>query len=423
MTYKDLPAGDSGYLPLLLEFRKPVPMASKSSLPDIETIVEGFIPDEIKGQLPFFSIGSSESRIPEFYALNSGGRSILVSDSSRHYRFKGVDLDGSLTHQIALHGRNAIRDVIDYSSRIDAMESRIKPGPLFKGEVYELPSVNLSKPLLFFSRAQVEKEKRASGLLAEEYEKRGLAAPYRHTATITYPSIRWNNEPASTLAFELPSVESDLRFQEFYQYAVQHLKFADKEQMQETSKKLDSLVVKLTSWHGYISSLMKKNSMAPTFASHQYQNYAFSHIARDFVGMSRLDHTSTEIDEKKAGEYAMSMKKDLFFFINLQIFLMHGIQLAEDNHEFDSDRYTNHFDRAMKWHDMNYAENPDLMKYMTKFVKVYDDSFNNQMPKPIHKNELIEIMHLFGEIQIDRQKLSAIRKRQLESINRMQGLG
>ena len=128
--YLAIPKKESGMITVLKAARVEVPLATRAQYPT-EVQVDGAVPDSMQELLPVF--GAVESNM---YALNSGGRGILASDGDFHLRFKGNDVDGSLTMHVARSPKNLIADVGHSARRLPSIDATV----LKDGGTLHLPS-------------------------------------------------------------------------------------------------------------------------------------------------------------------------------------------------------------------------------------------------------------------------------------------
>ncbi|MBW3022670.1 hypothetical protein KY308_01020, partial [Candidatus Woesearchaeota archaeon] len=139
---------------LLLEaLRTKVPLATKKHYPNVECIIDGTLPKELQKYLPIFGLDDSEKA--EHYALNSGGRGIILSNGKKHFRFKGNDLDSSITKSVAKARNNVIND-INLTAR-DMQDVEFDTNSLKNGGFF-VPPLHGSKPFSFFTKESVENE-------------------------------------------------------------------------------------------------------------------------------------------------------------------------------------------------------------------------------------------------------------------------
>ncbi|MBI4149101.1 hypothetical protein HY491_01510 [Candidatus Woesearchaeota archaeon] len=402
-----LPQKNTGYLHVLREFRTDIPLATRDVY-NLEVVVEGNLPKDIQENLPLFG-----NRYPsDRYALSSGGRGILLSDGAVHLRLKGCDIDGTITRMVANGGKNVIADIAlaaQHAAELDFGMQR-----MHSGKVFHLPSYKGNKPFSFLTSDAARNEAYASGALGDAFEKNGFYRPYVHIATVTYPSIQWQNQPCTTLAFSLPSLESDFRLEEFYRLAYWHLKFATREVLEYLQEDFGALLSKLTTWHGFVTRAMEEAALVPSADSHQHQNYVISHVHETEIGASRVDHTSTRVDKGAAMQYADAMKRQVSFFGDLHLVVLHAIALAKQHHAFNEDRYTNYFDRAYKWYDpINLAEVPGSVFYWELLDRMFAQGYQKD-PIPIPQEEFIGLVERLHAIQIDHE-LQARVHRHMES--------
>ncbi|MCK4589394.1 MAG: hypothetical protein KAT77_03060 [Nanoarchaeota archaeon] len=394
-----------GYLDILKAFRTPIPLGTQKHHANIEFQVDGEIPQEIHDELPIFGLPFAAGEVK--YSLNSGGRGILLSDGKRHVRFKGSDLDGSITARVAKSKNNHIHDVKEVYESREGLGAVVRPNG-----VYELFS-HEGKPFSFFLQNSVDNEKRASEVIAKGFEKAGFFAPYRQIASITYPNIQWQGQETSTLVFELPSLESDLRYQEFDRHAFLHLKFASPEQLKELEEEFCSFLEKLTTWYAFANRIMVDNRLVPTEASHHDQNYVICHVADGMIGAARVDHTSTKkTDKHQIKKYKKHIQKDIWFFATIGGILKQGIDLADQGFRFDSNFYTGYFDQAYKWKQpWTIGDFPKQDSYNQEMQKFFNRGWNKE-PIPIPEQDLVSLVNKISAVEQDLELQARVRANQ-----------
>ena len=396
----EIPNKTSGYLPVLRSFRTEIPLATNRHYKNLECHVNGTLPDEIREKLPIFGMpGFLKS---EHYALNSGGRGILLSDGETHLRFKGCDINGSITNTVANARNNHISDIRTTAEEIAGI--KFNTHSLDCGDVYEVPGYK-GKPFSFFTQESVDNERRASLMLGDFYEKHGFARPYTFEAAIRYPTIQWHGKPCSTLVFSLPSLESDLRFEEIFRLGFLHLKFAAPEELQDLKQILGDFLDKLTTWYGFTTAAMEKNKLMHSIPSHQHQNFVLCHVTDTEIGAARVDHTSTTVNPHFYKTRIPNMRSEYNFFSTLQLSLLHALKLAEQKHQFNEQRYTGYFDVAYKWNKpMNMTDVPEFTEYLDIQKKSFEKGYKHKDPVPVQEKELIDIVEQIAAVRIDTER-------------------
>ena len=403
--FLQVPQGSSGYLPILRGFRTKIPLATKDYYSKVKCEVRGNVPSEVVEHLPIFG-AAPYLPAPKYHALNSGGRGILLSDGKTHLRFKGCDVDSTITQLVANAKNNHISDIRLASERLGL--PWFDTTPLLVNETYALPN-HEDKPFSFFTQESVEKEKYASDIIGNAFEKKGFKRPYTFEGSITYPQIKWQGKPCSTLVFSLPSVESDLRFGEIYRLFHLQLKFASPEELADISNDLGDFCEKLTTWHGFVTGIMHRNSLVPHETSHQHQNYVLSHVSDTEIGLSRVDHTSTIVNKNESSKYFVKMKHDLLCFNNLEEILLQALQLAKDGHKVNEIRHTGYFDAAYKWQERIYPkEIRGHEEFLEKSHAAFERGLKGKNPEPIPQKELIDLVQRVSKIRRDEEKQNKI---------------
>jgi hypothetical protein len=419
-NYLAIPQKQEGYLDFLRQFRVEVPLATSEHYPLLEFRVKGELPQQVRDALPIFGLSKADierSVNVKYHALNSGGRGILLSDGETHLRFKGNDLDGAITECVAESKKNQISDIslaAQYVVRHGCFSrNRWKDG------IYDVPSYSQGdRPFSFFTKASVQREKQASGILGKEFEKKGFFRPYSLQAVITYPKIRWQGESCSTMVFRLPTLESDLRYAEFQRHAFWHLKFASPEELAEVAVPLNDFMQKLMSWYGFNIGIMERKGLSPQEDSHQHQNYVLCHVTSSEIGAARVDHTSTVINKKRAAELCGGWKKEMFFS-TLGLDLLHALALANQGFEADFDYYTGYFDVAYKWKwgNIDLSNIGGALDYVNDVNAAFSQGFNGD-PMPISQNDFISVVEMISKIRIDGEKQERIRQTQEETLRK-----
>ncbi len=414
-SYFNIPEEDTGYLQVLKQFRIQIPLATRNHYQELECIINGNLPEEIKEQLPIFGIAPFIGS--NFHGLNSGGRGVILSDGKSHLRFKGIDLDSSITRTV---GNSPVNHIMDIAHAADKINNKnFDPSPLDSGKVYSIPGYG-EKPFSFFHKESVNNEKIATEIINKEYNKNGFFSPYTFIGSITYPRIKFRGRECSTLVFSLPSAESDLRFEELNRLGFLHLKFASKEELIEVKEDLCTLLENLTQWHGFSTRVLHGNNLAPTENSHQYHNYVICHVKENEIGLSRVDHTSTVIYDNSIQEHYRSRimdQHDHCFMGFLGITLLHALALESNNYKLDEDRYTGYLDNAYKWQgkigDMDSIKFKDYIKisgYINKLKNAFDKGYKNKEADPIPQERLITIMNKINNVRINHAKQQRVNK-------------
>lgn len=417
-SYFQVPDIRTGYFEVLRAFRTEVPIATKAHYPDVEVSIEGDIPAEIAGVLPVFGLQGFLGK--DEYALNSGGRGMLLSNGQRHIRLKGNDLTGDITKLVAASPKNHITDIKGAQIRISDMNIEISA--LDTGDVHHLPSY-LNKPFSFFTRASVEREKHACDVFTSAFQDKGFFSPYAYIGSIFYPTIQWRGEECGSLVFELPTTESDLRFQEIDRMTFLHLKYASAEELREISEDLADFLYKITTWHGYCSAIMAENDLAPELNSHQHQNYVICHVNDREIGASRVDHTSTRVDKVAAAEYAEIMRSESPFLGGIQFSVLFAIELARQGFQINSDTHTGYFDYAYKFPGiLPVGSVRGASEFFEQIQACFERGFNHD-PVPIPQQELIGIVQGISDINIDEEKQRIVDEFRMLSIKAGYSLG
>lgn len=414
MDYLEIPEKqEKGYLDILKAFRIPIPLATRSYYKDMKFTIHGELPDEIAFELPIFGLPGFLAK--DKYGLNSGGRGVLLSNGKKHIRIKGCDLQGSITAQVAKAPNNHIADVRNVYSQTE-VGSENDLGAVHAGDNhYELFSHN-GKPFSFFTHNAARNEEIASEEIGNGFEKAGFFRPYIFIAKVEYPTITWKGQETYTLFFELPSLESDLRFQELDRHAFLHLKFASPEQLKDIEEEFCSFLEKLTTWYGFSNRILAENLMVPSPASHQHQNYTLCHVVDGMIGAARVDHTSTVIDRKRIKQYKEQVKQDRTFFLNQAIFLKQALELVQKKYNIDLDRYTGYFDRAYKWHQgTNPQDFPKTHKYINRIMNFFDQGWNGN-PTPIPEQNLVSLINKISVVEQDLEHQAQVTAQQEQAI-------
>lgn len=405
-AYFKIPGRNEGYLQVLKQFRIEIPLATKDHYPNLECVVEGKLPNGIEKQLPIFGIAPYiESN---YYGLNSGGRSIILSNGIDHLRFKGIDIEGSITRAVA----NSPINHINYITYVNEKTTNLKfnVDTLNKGKAYCLPAYG-EKPFSFFIKSSVDNEKKASEIIGKEFENEGFFRPYTFKASITYPKIRFKGEECSTLLFSLPSAESDLRLEELNSFVFRHLRFASQEELVNIKDKLCCLLEDLTSWNGFSARIIHENQLAPTENSHQPQNYVICHVNKNNIGLSRVDHTSTvryNKDIEAHRKTAIMDRNDHLFVGQIGFTLLYAISLSESV-KLKPNNYTGYYDMAFKtMQNVNPNAIKDYNKYIKRLKTAFEKGYKNKEVKPVNKKDLTDLVYQINNVIIDNEKQKII---------------
>ena len=392
---------DKAYLRKFIDYRVMLPILTAPDLPMIQGRLKGKIPDDISGLMPIFGM-YPERRGAGKYALNSGGRGLIISDSEKHYRLKGTDLDGSMSCSVASSPVNKIADVRNAAIAVQASED---PIIACVGEnMYQMGGFH-EKPFSLFTSDSVENEKRASDILAEGYDKDGWMAPYIQIGHVEYENIRWNGQRLNTLVFQLPSVESDMRLEELSRDAFLHLKFASPEQIEEHLIEWSKLTAKLISWKGHIGHLIHQGNLGPTIESHLPQNFVLSQIDDNNLGMGSVDHTSTSFDRNQCMHYLSVFDREFMLPANTLISLAIAQDMILKGMELDENRYTGYFDWAYKSHTLDLAMFGDVLNPLFAGMQnVYADTRNGGSPIPIDIEGFVKLIEMTRSVEYDFNK-------------------
>ncbi len=381
--------------------RVEIPLVTWEDHPFIEAKIDGDLPADLKEDLPIFA---TYRQFTGANALNSGGRGIVISDGERHYRIKAADLEGALTNQVARSDNNRVADVRLAAKHISKLF--LLPETLELGGVYELPRyphLDL-KPFSFFGQEAVDNERHASQVIGDAFEKKGFFRPYTFVADVSYPKIQFQGEQMHSLVFELPTIESDLRFAELFNWAFLHLKYSSPAQIDEIKDPLAKFLTDITGWHGLVSKIMAANNLAPEWSSHQNQNFVLCAVDEENLGLSRVDHTSTVVDKSKALQHLHKVKSNGNEFLLLYDVLVQSQQLAKNNHKYDSQRYSSMFDAAYKW------QNPEpfniqidgFFETQKEVQRVFTEGFHGKV-RPIPVSEVLDLVSMISKIEIDQK--------------------
>ncbi len=245
--------------------------------------VDGYIGTKgemfLNDMMPAIYRGESGPAADSVHYYNSGGRSIIFEKEGSAYRIKGVDPFGRLTKRVAKSKKNRMNDV-----RIVAEELASQPGTkkqLFRGRPFGV---------LTYNNATNEKE--ACERLAHEYILFGIENPaeflcYKDTGTGR------TGESVYQAAFHLPSLESDLRVNEFSGLLTERLDECSAKEIAAKSQNISRLYGRFVFWGGFNAGLFYRAGILPMADSFRPQNWVISR-AGDGYGIFRVDHSSTE---------------------------------------------------------------------------------------------------------------------------------
>ncbi|MBD3252215.1 hypothetical protein GF386_00600 [Candidatus Pacearchaeota archaeon] len=204
-----------------------------------------------------------------------------------------------------------------------------------------------------------------------------------------------------------------MRFGELYRFCFEHLKFASPEELSEINKDFGEFLGKLTKWYGFIARIMEDNNLVPTPDSHQHQNYVLCHISENEIGASRVDHTSTVVDQARCSSYAEFLRQSYTFFGFLNIVLLQALDIANQNAPLNEERFVGYFDRAYKWDEsvdgpVNHLDIPGADSYFKLLKASFEQGYHKE-PVPISQEELIALRDRILDVEIDEERLREIR--------------
>ncbi len=230
----------------------------------------------LENSLPIV-IGEDESGSDVPY-MNSGGRSIIFEYGGSAYRLKGVDPNGILTQKVATSGKNKILDVeLFYFARK-------------RGKVPHRLTVS-GKPFGILSEEDAMREISVLEVLNEAYSRMGVPPPYEHARTHRFEDGNVQN------LYEIPSLDSDLRLEEFDHLMKDRLNRCSLKKLENKSNNIFKLYSRFLVWEGWNLGLLARNKLEPSPNSWVPQNFVISKYENGY-GIFRVDHTSTRRNEE-----------------------------------------------------------------------------------------------------------------------------
>ncbi|GEM_PF-2485147 len=211
---------------------------------------------------------------------SSGGRSVIVQKDEFFFKINGVDPYGHLTRRVAQSAQNRLEDV-----RVAHKEFE-EQGPVERKTFRE-------KPFGVYTRENVEKAGEAFSRLNRVYLSHGLTSPCEFVAS---KQLDINGGNFYQMLFELPSIESDLRVNEFMNILEQKLSQANREELQEKFATVKRIFGRFIAWTGYAMGIMVSNGLVPVKSSWAPQNYVLHKVGSGY-GAFRVDHSSTAHDD------------------------------------------------------------------------------------------------------------------------------
>ena len=394
------------YANILDEVREKVPIITKHHQHSLEINITADIPDWLKNDLPIF--GTEESDVKVY---NSGGRSVIVEREGQTFRLKGVDPFGAITRKVAASPKLLVVDTKESVKRIPKLPD------ISSGRYIQFPSYS-DGPFGFVSYTKAENAQRAFDAVCKAYEKNGFWKPCEYVGKVIYQKITWRGEYVTTLIFRIPSQESDLREEELERLLIRHLKHASVKQLEELKDPLTELYHKLISWLAFDYRVLFDAHLIPDPRSMLPQNHIITHIQDGKIGISRVDHTSTQhitnLDEEKARKY---FKKWAGLLLNFPANILLALDLHRDGGELDTQRYTNWYDAASKFREA-FAENYQAVRLIHDGFDAFDEAFENPRPEPINENLLTDLHQAITAIGIDEDRTAKVRKWQLDMIRK-----
>lgn len=382
---------------------------------EIEHLVDGDIPEWLAQRLPLF--GSEDGE--ETYT-NSCGRGILIEGNEGVYRIKCVDPKGVITRLVADSDKNIISDIRQSVS--------VCPNPkhiekmLTVRKNHHLPAYKEDRPFNFLEKEAVERSRHVFGIMGEEYERYGFSYPCAYRGYIAYKNLRWNDWPTRSIIFQLPDAESDLREDELSVTMRRYLQHASVEQLRGIGDRFIDFYRKLLKWHAFDCRILVEHQLLPTPESMIGQNHLIAHVSDGKVGLVRIDHTSTkkvDLDEKELFK-RMTFRGGISMFIsNIPL----ALEMADRGVRYDTDRYSNYYDAAFKFHNVDYNDWPKTLDFLRGTTTEFEDAYKSE-PEPIDESELTGLFDDVTSIEIDRE-FEARRAEMYEKIralNRQKGI-
>jgi len=218
---------------------------------------------------------------------NSGGRSVLFERGGVVYRVKGVDPFGYLTERVALSEQNRIKNVNDSHA---LLRDQLSQGVERKDLMF-----TQKKPFGTFFFGQAECEIEALKRLKIAYEQLGIENPcqplfYKETGN------QKAGEKTYQTAFQLPSLEEDVRVHEYMSLLTERLDQCSPEEIAAKSKNIGRLFGRFIYWAGINTGIFAVLGVLPINSSFYPQNWVISRYG-DGYGIFRVDHTSTKITD------------------------------------------------------------------------------------------------------------------------------
>ena len=211
--------------------------------------------------------------------LNSGGRNIIFQFNDRSYKMKGVDPYGLLTKKVSKSKKNKLIDVAVFDN-LEKLRKRSN-----------LPPIQRDKPFGVLLKEDAVREKEAFEILNEKYNQFGINPPCRY-----YGTYEFRNGYVQNL-YELPSLDSDFRLEEFDQLLRDRLNRCDANELEKKVRQISKLYARFLRLVGWNIGLCAKCGLEPSSNSWMPQNFVISKF-KDGYGVFRVDHTSTKVNEK-----------------------------------------------------------------------------------------------------------------------------
>ena len=279
----------------------------------------------IRDSLPIVYTGEAGSDESSVDYYNSGGRGVVFSRGSTHYRVKGVDPFGYLTERVVSSGKNRISDVVSAQKLIeDQIHSGVQRENMLFGR---------DKPFGVFFVEQAENERNTCQKLSGVYSAFGIEDPcqflhYQETG------VEKSGRKTYQTAFRLPEVESDIRLREINELIIERLDECTPEQIAARSKNINRLYGRFIYWAGVSSALMMTGGLLPDENSFLCQNWILNRY-KDGYGMLRVDHTSTrQVGPEEAQSMVLDEEEGLPRIINNFSVFPSKVQIASNPKQF-----------------------------------------------------------------------------------------
>jgi len=251
--------------------------------------------------------------------ISSGGRSILIDDPGCPKKLKGIDPTGYV-HKIYTKMKG---DSIEGMDTEDQMlyvtdEVLLSLMGVKKGEHSLLKDGTLGRhddsPFGVLTLKQARNEKMVLDILKSAYSDYGYLPSQDPLAIYVFNDLDFDSGKTASILTELPvSIGSDLRLRELHFFVRKKYLELDRSESGYDSKVNDMMALyeQIYRWIGFEARLFFDNNLKPVPRSFSSMNFCVRYMNDEMdIGISRVDHGSTEIGGEVTKEFLFSILKN-----------------------------------------------------------------------------------------------------------------